>query len=117
MQRLEVGERLLQKNNMSKSLHLFIDAVTESRLLSREQKELLLERPSEFSEAYRTKLTDMLLASNRRSLARERELRLKLEEEYQTLMRKLYADGIDPSARDAILEKARAQINSCFPST
>lgn len=117
MQRQEVGERLLQKNNMSKSLQLFIDAVTESRLLSREQKELLLERPSEFSEAYRTKLTDMLLASNRRSLARERELRLKLEEEYQTLMRKLYADGIDPSARDAILEKARAQINSCFPST
>lgn len=103
-----------EDNNMHFSVKKFLQVVEESRALTREQKELLLERPEDFSESYRSTLCKALIRFDQRSLARERELRVKLEEEYRQLVRDLYAQEPDGKKRDSVLKKAREQINACF---
>lgn len=92
----------------------FIEAVRQNRALTREQKALLLEDPNALSEGYREHITRYLATFDSRSMARERELREALEEEYQSLMRSLYAEEPDEHKRNEILGKARKQIDAFF---
>lgn len=94
----------------------FVAAVQQSRALTREQKALLLEDPNALSEGYRKSIIRYLAEFDSRSMARERELREALEEEYQSLMRSLYAEEPDEHKREEILGKARKQIDACFPN-
>ncbi len=100
---------------MSASNQQFIDAVQKSRVLSTEQKDELLADPEAFPESYREKVIGLLQTFDAHSMARERELRLKLEESYRTLEKQLIEQGIAEEKRTELLKQARKQINEFFP--
>jgi len=93
----------------------FINVVTQSRVLSREQKMELL-TDSQLSTGYKEKLMGLLLEFDKNSKAREAYLRDKMEELYTKFIAQLDAEKIGEETKKELLGKAKKQMESFFPT-
>lgn len=105
-----------QKNkHMSVQKNTFINAVTQSRVLTREQKEGLLADP-QLPEAYQVVVMNLLTEFDKNSKERELFLRDKMKELYTEFIAQLDAEGIEEDKKKELLEKAKKQMESFSPS-
>ena len=93
----------------------FITLVKESRVLSTEQKALLLDGPV-LPEAYQQTVVHMLQEFDKNSRARESYLRDKMEELYTEFITQLDTEKIGEDIKKELKEKAQKQIASFFPT-
>lgn len=96
---------------------LFTRSVRNSRMLSREQKELLLEDPELFSPEYREHILSLVAAFDARSRQREDELRERINLELNALYDRLEAEHVPQPKREEILKKAMAAVQGLFVTT
>lgn len=92
----------------------FINIVKQSRVLSTEQKSLLLDGPA-LSEGYQKQMLTFLQEFDKNSKAREAYLRDKIETLYTEFVSQLDDEGIVESTKKELLEKAKKQMASFFP--
>lgn len=92
----------------------FKNIVQQSRVLSGEQKALLLDGPK-LPEEYQTHISTMLQEFDKNSKAREAYLRDKMEELYTEFVSQLDDEGIEENTKKELLEKAKKQMASFFP--
>ena len=97
------------------AIHTFIVAVNSSRVLSQEQKALLLEGAESFNDDYRVKITALLTQFDANSFDREVHLQERLFELYTQFQKKLESEGIEESEKQKLLDKAKKQMESFFP--
>lgn len=100
---------------MSAQQHI-ISTIRESRVLTSEQKELLLVDP-QLPVAYRKKIASLLQNFDKHSKAREAYLRDKLEQLYTEFILQLETENVGEEKKKELLEKARKQIGTFFPKT
>jgi len=92
----------------------FINVVKSSRVLTSEQKELLLADP-QLPETFQRNVAATLAEFDEHSKAREALLREKLEQSYTEFIRQLDSAGIGEEKKKELLKKARKQIEEFFP--
>lgn len=93
----------------------FIDVVTQSRVLSTEQKALLLEGPTLPDEFQKNSIV-FLQEFDKNSKARELFLRDKMEELYTKFIAQLDVEGVGEDTKKELMEKAKKQMKSFFPT-
>jgi|GEM_PF-6325575 len=99
---------------MSVQKNTFINAVTQSRVLTREQKEGLLADP-QLPEVYQVVVMNLLSEFDKNSKERESYLRDKMEELYTEFIAQLDAEKVGEDTKKALLEKTKKQLESFFP--
>jgi hypothetical protein len=96
-------------------LQLFITTVQNSRILSLEQKEALLDNPDALPADYRNTILSTLLTFDQNSKEREALLREQLKEGYIAFERKLIDEGVEETKKQELLAKAKKQMDAFFP--
>ncbi len=94
----------------------FRTIVSQSRVLSSEQKEFLLEDPTTLPEIYRSEVIRLLTAFDERSKVREAYLSKKLTRLYEEFERSVLAGKMDENEKRALIQKAKTQMDQFFPS-
>lgn len=93
----------------------FLNAVTNSRALTNEQKADLLADP-QLPEGYRQKITKILQTFDKNSKAREAYLREKLDILHTEFVRMVETSDLDENRKKELLEKAKNLNDSFFPT-
>jgi len=100
---------------MSKIDQSFIAAVTNSRVLSREQKQDFTEAAASLPDDYKADIIAALSEFDVHSKDREEYLKKKLRSIYGDFSRKMKQEAIPESERRRILAQARKQTEDMFP--
>jgi len=97
------------------NLQSFITAVTESRVLSDDQKKELTDSPEMLPEQYRDQVVTLLKTFDEHSRIREELLRSKLTASFSAFEKEIESSDMDESEKARVLQKAREQVQEFFP--
>lgn len=97
------------------TLSSFIRVVKNSRVLSQDQKQEILDQPELLPETYRKHVMKQLSLFDRHSRYRETMLRKKLEASFTSFEQQLTKEGIDETEKVRLTARARKQIKQFFP--
>jgi len=99
---------IMKQNN----LDIFVRAVTESRVLTGEQKELFLHRPDLLPDTYRDGIIRILRDFDNRSIAREAYVQDKLDTLYTEFVQKIHMLELSENAKHTLFSKARTYVDT-----
>lgn len=92
--------------DMNAQLSRFIDAVTQSKVLTGIQKKELLDHPDVLPEAYRARIIDILQSYDDRARVREKTVKGSIEEAQMRFAQELDAEDVPIEEKRELLEKS-----------
>lgn len=93
----------------------FITAVTQSKLLTKLQKQELLAKPELFPESYRERIIAIVKNFDANAKARMQRVKQRITKMRSTFEVAVRSSSLSATAKKQLLDRAKAQLDGLFP--